>query len=40
MVAGTILNHFPLIADITGIDAVIDRLETAVDTLRDVIEPD
>ena len=40
MVAGTILNHFPRIADITGIDAVIDRLETAVDTLRDVIEPD
>lgn len=40
MVAGTILDHFPRIADITGVDAVIDKLETAVSTLRNVIDPE
>lgn len=37
VVAGNILNHHPRIADITGVDAVIGELDTAVVTLRDMI---
>lgn len=40
VVAGNILNHHPRIADITGVDAVIDQIDTAVVTLRDMIVVD
>ncbi len=40
MVAGKILTHFPKIADITGVDGVMDSMDTAVDTLKDLIDAD
>lgn len=40
VVAGNILQHHPRVADITGVDAVMDQLDTAVKTLRDILDAD
>lgn len=38
VVAGNILDHHPEISDLVGADAVIKDIETAVATLRDVLD--
>jgi methanogenic corrinoid protein MtbC1 len=38
VVAGNILDHYPDIGDIVGAEAVIKEIETAISTLRDIIE--
>ncbi|WP_439155590.1 cobalamin B12-binding domain-containing protein [Yoonia sp.] len=38
VVAGKILTHFPRIAEITGVDAVIHRLDSAVPTIKGLLE--
>lgn len=38
VVAGKILTHFPRVAEITGVDAVIHRFESAVPTIKGLLD--